>query len=289
MPAPVVADVLEWVAPVPDPGALPNGWTDAAVSTVTQMAERLGVPLIEILALFESESGMNVHSLPNLAGMGLAGLTPIVELEMRWPRGTVHNAVAGDPVLQLQLIYQLWTHIQERYAGGSFVAKAKAWGVSPGVALYAFHGFLGGAQRATGPGSHLADASNDPQGAYSGNRGLDIGAKGFISVADLAARVKGKVAAVLGDPKALPVWRRAQSIDELPQGTAPTLTTIFRAIRPAWRALTGTDVRIDATPISAFADILGEGAASSAPGSAAMLMLIGAAGLLAAKLLSFRL
>jgi hypothetical protein len=248
-----VTDLVNWVAPDPAQDPLPEGWNDAAVAVVGQMADALGIPPLDMLAIFESESGLQPHLKP----AGLAGLTPVVELEMGWPHGTIAQLIAGPVVDQLQGIFALWSHVQERYAGGSFAGKAKRWGVTPGVALYAYHGFLRGALSASGPGSHLADAATDYGQTYSGNPGLDIGRKGFISVGDLVARVAQKKTAILGSRQKA-IYSRLQSLAESPSGTVPSLSDFFGSIRGAWRSLTGRDVRTSAAPTSGGASAAGE-------------------------------
>ena len=277
-------DLINWVAPTPAQQPLPPGWDDAAVAVLGQMADALGIPPLDMLALFESESGLQPHLQP----AGLAGLTSVVEQEMKWPAGTIKQLIAGPTVDQLQGIFALWSHVQEKYVPGqSFAATARRWGVTPGVALYAFHGFLRGALSATGPGSHLADASTDYGQTYSGNPGLDIGHKGYISVADIAQRIAQKKTALQANPQTAAIWHRLQSLADLPGGTVPSLADFFGSIRGAWRSLTGRDVRTNAEPQEAglpytwispytpWSVPSGTGGASSAGG----LILLGAAGL----------
>jgi len=268
-------DFSAWVAPTPATTPLPDGWDDAAVAVVGQMADALHMDPLEMLALFESESGLQPHLKP----AGLAGLTPIVETEMGWPHGTLAQLIAGPTVTQLQAIFALWSHLQEKYAGGSFAAVAKRWGVTVGPVLYAFHGFLRGALSATGPGSHLADASTDVGQAYSGNPGLDIGHKGYIAVSDLVQRIAQKKTQLQAYPPTLAIWQRLRSLADLPSGTVPSLTDFFGSIRAAWRSLTGTDVRTSAAPVSGGAASAGEGAmlglGGSPGGSIAPLLFLG--------------
>jgi hypothetical protein len=249
-------DLVSWVAPTPATDPLPDGWDDASVAVVGQMADALHMDPLEMLALFESESGLQPHLKP----AGLAGLTPIVETEMGWPHGTLAQLIAGPTVTQLQGIFALWAHLQERYAGGSFAATAKRWGVPTGAVLYAFHGFLRGALSATGPSSHLADAANDIGGVYAGNPGLDIGHKGFISVGDLVQRIAQKKSQLQAYAPTRAIWQRLRSLADLPSGTVPSLTDFFGSIRTLWRNLTGRDVRTSAAPNSGGAAAAGEGA-----------------------------
>ena len=254
-------DLVTWVAPTPAETPLPDGWDDASVAVVGQMADALHVDPLDMLALFESESGLQPHIKP----AGLAGLTSIVEVEMGWPSGTIAQLIAGPTLMQLQAIFALWAHVQDTYAGGSFAAKAKAWGVPTGAVLYAYHGFLRGALSASGPASVLADHANDPGGVYAGNPGLDIGNKGTITVGDLVARIAQKKTQLQGYGPTNAVWQRLRSLADLPSGIVPSLSSFFASIRPAWRALTGRDVRTSAAA-NVGVRAAGEGALLGAQG-----------------------
>jgi len=298
---------VTWQAPEPPPAPLPFGWTDADLATVALMGKEFGIAPLEILALFYSESGLN----PQASREGLAGLTPIVETEMGWPHGTIAQLNAGPIVGYLQAVFQLWAHVQEKYVGKTFAAKGREWGTSPGTALYTFHGFLGPALAAHGPGSILGKKppiwpvvwsgggwsyQGQPAAAalgrpltgqeilYSGNPGLDLGHKGTITVGDMAARVKNKAAALQADPQASRLWKRLQSFDTLPtQGpeSVPPLSSLFGAVREAWKALTGTDIRTRTAtstgeaPNAAPGGAAPEGGTTAVDGAAALLLLAG--------------
>jgi hypothetical protein len=297
-----VTSALDWQAPEPPPAPLPYGWTDADLATLANMAQDLGIAPVEVLALFYSESGLNPQASPE----GLAGLTPIVEQEMGWPAGTVHQLNAGPITAYLQAVFQLWAHVAEKYARTSFAAKGQQWGVSPGTALYTFHGFLGPALSATSAasilgrkppvwpvtwqsggwsyqGQPIAAAIGRPlTGAevlYSGNPGLDPTHKGTITIADMAARVKNKAAQLKADPLTSRLWQRLQSFETLPTGTVPPLTSLFGAVRTLWKNLTGTEIRtqsaatVGEAPHTTGAALAAE--ASNAGSGAAIVLLAG--------------
>jgi len=303
---------LDWRAPAPPPQPLPFGWTDADLATLANMSQEFGIAPIEVLALFYSESGLN----PQASREGLAGLTPIVETEMHWPRGTVAQLNAGPITGYLQAVFQLWAHVQETYVRKTFPAKGAEWGVSPGTALYTFHGFLGPAMAAHGPGSvlgrkppvwpvlwvgngwtyqgapvaaALGRGLTGPEILYSGNPGLDIGHKGTITVGDMAARVKGKAEQLKADPQAGILYRRLMSFDTLPTGDVPPLSSLFGAVRAEWQRLTGTDVRIHVGTLAGEAPHFGGGAADAAPGSSGSSGAGGALLLAGAALLAWQL
>lgn len=256
---------LDWFSPDPSPAPLPFGWRDSDVATLFNMAHDFGIPPLEVLALFYSESGLNPHASPE----GLAGLTPIIETEMGWPSGTIKQLNAGPITTYLQAVFQLWAHVQEKYVGSSFAQKAAEWGVSPGVALYTYHGFLGPAMAAHGPAAVLGQRppvwpvvwqggwkyqgqpikdvlGRNLTGAevlYSGNPGLDIGNKGTITVGDMAKRVANKAKELAANPQTKPLADRVRSFETLPTGEVPPLASLFGAIRTPWKALTGTEIR----------------------------------------------
>jgi hypothetical protein len=296
---------LAWQAPAPQPQPLPYGWTDADLATVANVAQEFGIAPLEILALFYSESGLN----PRASSAGLAGLTPVVESEMGWPSGTIRQLNAGPITAYMQAVFQLWSHVQEKYVGKTFVAKAAEWNVSPGAALYTFHGFLGPALGAHGPGSVLGrrppiwpvvwqnggwSYQGQPAAAalgrpltgqeilYAGNPGLDPTHSGQITVGDMAARVKNKAIQLQSDPLTSRLYKRLQSFDTLATGEVPPLSSLFGAIRADWRALTGTDIRTKAATAGESPHNAGGAAPSSAAGSsAAPLLLLAALGLAA--------
>lgn len=291
---------LDWFSPEPHP-PLPFGWRDSDLATLHHMAEEFGIPPLEVLALFYSESGLNPKASPE----GLAGLTPIIETEMGWPHGTIKQLNSGPITAYLQAVFQLWAHVQEKYVGTTFAAKAKDWGVSPGVALYTYHGFLGPAMAAHGPsavlgkkppvwpvtwqangwtyqGQPIAAALGRPlSGAevlYAGNPGLDIGGKGTITVGDMAKRVANKSAELRANPVTKPLADVTRSFDSLPTGELPPLADLFGAVRAAWKQLTGSDVRtkVDKAPKPSKpndpASPLPAGGASASDGGALLLV-----------------
>ena len=264
-----MTDALDWHPAGSPVAALPFGWTDADLATVANMAQEFGIAPLEILALFYSESGLNPHA----SSEGLAGLTQVIETEMHWPAGTIKQLNAGSITAYLQAVFQLWAHVQEKYVGRTFVSKAKEWGVTPGTALYTYHGFLGPAMSAHGPGAILgqkppvwpvvwANGGWSYNGApvsaelgrnltgqevlYAGNpglAGLAGGSKNTITIADMGARVKRKAQELQSNPTTAKLYDRMQGFETLPNGAVPPLSDLFGAVRVAWKNLTGTDVR----------------------------------------------
>lgn len=257
---------LDWQSPEPG-AALPYGWTDADVATVYQMARELGISPLEILALMYSESGLN----PNASAEGLGGMTSITETEMGWPHGTIVQLNHGPITAYLQALFQFWAHIAEKYVRGSYPSRAAQLGISPGAALYIYHGFLGPAMGATGPGTILGQRRpgspvtwvsgkgwvqdgapvqlSGKEALYAGNPGLDIGNKGTITIGDMQARVTNKSNQVKATEPVKRIYERLRSFDDLPTGNVPPLASLFGAVQTAWKALTGTNVRttLDAT------------------------------------------
>jgi len=261
------------------------------------------------LALFYSESGLNPHASPE----GLAGLTPVVEQEMGWPSGTIKQLNAGPVTGYLQAVFQLWAHLQEKYVGKTFPAKGKEWGVSPGTALYTFHGFLGPALSAHGPGAVLgkkppiwpvvwANGGWSYNGApvsaelgrsltgqeilYSGNpglAGLAGGNRDTITIGDMAARVKKKAQELQSNPTTKALYQRLQGFETLPSGTVPPLSDLFGAVSVAWKNLTGTPIRTkvaatageapNTSPTGTATPEASSGAPAAATGSGAALLL----------------
>ncbi len=266
---------LGWFDATPPAAPLPYGWTDADVATLLRVSHELGIDPLEVAALLYSESGMNPKSSPS----GLAGLTPIVETEMGWPSGTIAQLNAGPITTYLQAVFQLWTHVQEKYVGKTFVAKGQQWNVSPGTALYVFHGFLGPALSASTRASVLGVKPpvwpvvwsgggwryngapvrdvlgrnlTGQEALYAGNPGLDARHSDTITIGDMAARVARKSLEAQSDPAAGAVLKRMAQIAQLPPDELPTLGSLFGAVKAPWEALTGTPVRTsshsDVTP-----------------------------------------
>ena len=260
---------LDWHPAGSPVAALPFGWTDADLATLANMAQEFGIAPLEIMALFYSESGLNPHAGPE----GLAGLTPVVEQEMGWPSVTIKQLNAGPVTGYLQAVFQLWAHVQEKYVGKTFVSKGKEWGVSPGTALYTFHGFLGPALSAHGPQAILGQkppvwpvvwANGDwsyngapvsaelgrkltgPEVLYAGNpglAGLAGGSKDTITIADMGARVKRKAQELQANPTTAKLYDRLQGFETLPSGQVPPLSDLFGAVSTVWKNLTGTSIR----------------------------------------------
>ena len=297
-----VGEGPNWKAPAPAPG-MPYGWTDGDLATVVRMGQEFGISPLEILALFYSESGLNPKASPE----GLAGLTPVIETEMGWPHGTIAQLNAGPITGYLQAVFQLWAHVQEKYVGKTFTAKGNEWGVSPGAALYTFHGFLGPAMQAHGTNAILGKkpaswpvtwqnggwsfngapiALTPLEAEYAGNPGLDIGNKGTITVGDMAARVKNKAQQLQADPNGAILYHRLQSFDTLPSSgpqAVPPLSDLFGAIQGVWKQLTGTNIRTKVaatageapnttTPSTATPETPAAGAAVPASSGAALLL-----------------
>lgn len=268
---------LDWRSPDPSP-ALPYGWTDADLATLKHMASELGISPLEVLALFYSESGLN----PKASSAGLAGLTPIIEQEMGWPSGTIKQLAAGPIVPYLQAVFQLWTHTAEKYVRTTYPAAAKKFGVTPGAILYGYHGFMGpmlnagsnanaatvlGKRPPVWPVTWTAGKGWTYQGApirdaigreltglevlYAGNPGLDIGSKGTITLGDMQARVNRKAQELQADPKTGVLYTRLRSFDDLPDGEVPPLSSLFGAVRGAWKALTGKEIVTTAGAVEA--------------------------------------
>lgn len=174
---------------------LPYGWTDEDLLAVLNMASNLGMDPLDVLAIFYSESGAR----PRIRS-GLGQLMPIIEVEMGWAPGTIDALVAGPIKDQLAAIADFWNHNQSRYVKTTYAEKARQWGVSVPTALYSYHIFLNASRFATGPDSVLADSVTDAGKTYSGNSGIDVGSKGYITVADVQSRINRKRDEIGKDP-----------------------------------------------------------------------------------------
>ncbi len=89
-------------------------------------------------------------------------------------------------------------------------------------------------------------ASADPvlrlQGLYAvWAERIDQGA----AAPDLEVPAKQALASIQASPMLSTVYQRILAISELPNGTVPTFSSIMVASRPAWRTLSGRDVRIE--------------------------------------------
>lgn len=263
-----MSGALDWTSPDPSP-PLPYGWTDADLATLKHIAAELGISPLEVMALLYSESGLNPKASPE----GLAGLTPVIETEMGWPHGTIAQLNAGPITAYLQAVFQLWVHTAEKYVHSTYPARAAKLGVTPGTALYGYHGFVGPmttAQNAatvlgkkppvwpvtwtskgwTYQGAPVREAIGREltglEGIYAGNPGLDLGQKGTITLGDMQARVNKKAVELQANPQTRALYTRLRSFDDLPTGEVPPLSSLFNAIRPLWQQLTGTDVHTTA-------------------------------------------
>ena len=144
---------------------------------VVQIANRINCSADDLMALMNSESGLN-HDIVN--GIGATGL---IQFLPKTAKGLGTTTAALRQMTPEQQLVYVEKHLTttKKWAGFSDSER-----LGPGT-LYALVFLPAYAKRDV-----LADRDNDPNGYYSSNKGVDIDGDGKITKADLAKRIDMK-------------------------------------------------------------------------------------------------
>lgn len=181
--------------------AFPLGWGQLELDATADLAARFGADPEDILALWNSESGLfyrcgapdgGCNAIPGYFGLiqGYdAFITPVIGASWK-------NLVSSGTLLQqISAIKQLWSK-QEVQLGEPIAARAARLGVAPAAVLYsinfvpAYFKNMSTADQAM----IVKDGGPDKGQYYRDNPGFDVSnpPKGYITVRDIQARIDRK-------------------------------------------------------------------------------------------------
>jgi hypothetical protein len=246
-----------------DAGALPYGFSDADMQIISGLARMWGASPDDLIVTWFEESGLQPHIYTPLGGTAPDGLPRyeyaglieglgavyderppplgrgdtrrvfVLDETMGWTKGTWLKIVRDMPIaVQLQAIAQLWDRSFKTNLGGqTLAAYADRMGVSPAAVIHALN-FLPAVVRA-GLASADAAITKAPSGNYTANKGLDVNGDGKISLRDLDAHGKTKLADLRATRNGAALLAAAGEVSSAP------LATLFAPIQSEWRDITG--------------------------------------------------
>jgi hypothetical protein len=179
--------------------AFPLGWGQNEVDATADLAERFGADPEDILALWNSESGLffrcgtpsgGCNAIPGYFGLiqGYdAFVTPVIGQSWRV------LVTSGTLLEQIAAIKKLWS-AQESQLGEPIAARASRLGVAPAAVLYSINfvpAYFRNMKTADQP---MVIRGGGPDGGqyYRDNPGFDLDNKGYITVRDVQARIDRK-------------------------------------------------------------------------------------------------
>lgn len=205
--------------------ALPSPWTQRDLDAVGKLASFFKADPQGILAIWNSESGLNPHLGPVSGYYGLIMAAP------QFIDGTIGTSWAnlaknGTVVDQIAAIKTFWDHSAQGNLHESVASRAKKLGVRGDTVLYslnfvpAYFAKMTSAKQPMIVSSAYAQktGTHSPDGGqfYHDNPGFDLDGKGYISVLDVQKRIDrmkkegmaGPKAALFGAvPKNRPWWK----------------------------------------------------------------------------------
>lgn len=186
--------------------ALPSGWTARDLRAVEALARSYNTDPRDLLALWNSESGLY----PRIDKAGYYGLIMGREEFVSPSIGTSWIALvkAGSVTDQIAAIKRFWDRSVQANLGESAIARAKKLRVKPVTVLYSLNFVPAYFAKMTSADQPMVIKNGGPDRGvfYHDNPGFDTAQKGFITVRDIEARIDRMRAAGSRDARTGPLF-----------------------------------------------------------------------------------
>lgn len=182
---------------------LPSGWTNRDLLAVEALAAYFHADPRGILAIWNSESGIQ----PHLAGP--AGYFGLIMARPEYVDGVIGTSwrnlvLNGSIVDQISAIKQIWDSSAKTFLKESVSARAKRLGVRGDTVLYSLNFVPAYFAKMTSATAPMVVKGGGPDGGsfYHDNPGFDLDGKGYITVLDVQKRIDRMMAQGMAGPKA---------------------------------------------------------------------------------------